>query len=112
MQRPGHGSEALRRPQEAGHLIPPGSSLGLTRKQVCGMVAPLLAPTVSPEKGLLGGFQVWWPLDLRGEFFFLTVPHGMWDLSSLTRDQTHILCIQAWSLNHWTAGTPESCFLE
>ena len=64
MQCPGHGSEAPRCPQEGGHLIPPGSSLGLTRKQVCRMVV------LSPEKGLLRGFQVWWPLDLRGEFFF------------------------------------------
>ena len=28
---------------------------------------------------------------------------GMWDLSSLTRDRTCILCIGRWSLNHWTA---------
>ena len=27
---------------------------------------------------------------------------GMWDLSSLTRDQTHTPCIGRWSLNHWT----------
>ena len=76
MQCPGHGSEVPRRPQEGGHLIPPGSSLGLTQKQVCRMVVPLLAPAVSPKKGLLRGFQVWWPLDLRGEFFFFTVPQG------------------------------------
>ena len=69
MPCPGHGSEVPRHPQEGGHLLPPGSSLGLTRKQVCRMVVPLLAPAVSPEKGLLGGFQIWWPLDLRGEFF-------------------------------------------
>ena len=31
------------------------------------------------------------------------LPHGMWDLSSLTRDQTHIPCIGRWILNHWTA---------
>ena len=28
--------------------------------------------------------------------------HGMWDLSSLTRDWTHIPCIAKWILNHWT----------
>ena len=28
---------------------------------------------------------------------------GMWDLSSLTRDQIHTPCIGRWSLNHWTA---------
>ena len=27
---------------------------------------------------------------------------GMWDLSSLTRDQTHIPCIVRWILYHWT----------
>ena len=27
---------------------------------------------------------------------------GMWDLSSLTRDQTHIPCIRRKILNHWT----------
>ena len=27
---------------------------------------------------------------------------GMWDLSSLTRDQTHTPCIGRRSLNHWT----------
>ena len=37
-------------------------------------------------------------------FFFLALPHGMWDLSSLTRDRTHAPCIgSVWSLNHWTA---------
>ena len=26
----------------------------------------------------------------------------MWDLSSLTRDPTHVPCISRWVLNHWT----------
>ena len=30
------------------------------------------------------------------------LPHGMWDLSSLTRDRTHIPCIGRWILYHWT----------
>ena len=30
-------------------------------------------------------------------------PLGMWNLSSLTRDQTHISSIVRQSLNHWTA---------
>ena len=30
-------------------------------------------------------------------------PQGMWDLSSLTRDQTCTPCIGRQSLNHWTA---------
>ena len=28
--------------------------------------------------------------------------HGMWDLSSPTRDQTHVPCIGMGILNHWT----------
>ena len=30
------------------------------------------------------------------------MPCSMWDLSSLTRDQTCVLCIGRWILNHWT----------
>ena len=33
---------------------------------------------------------------------FFAAPHGMWDLSSLTRDQTHAPKVEAQSLNHWT----------
>ena len=36
-------------------------------------------------------------------FFFWTAPRGMWDPSSLTRDQTHSPCTGRWNLNHWTA---------
>ena len=42
---------------------------------------------------------------------WLKQPH-MWDLSSLTRDQTHILCIASWILNHWTTRqVPPKCAL-
>ena len=30
------------------------------------------------------------------------LPHGMWDVSFLTRDQTHVPCIGRQILNHWT----------
>ena len=30
------------------------------------------------------------------------LPQGMWDLSSLARDGTHILCLERQILNHWT----------
>ena len=30
------------------------------------------------------------------------LPHSVWDLSSLTRDRTHIPCIGRWILNCWT----------
>ena len=29
---------------------------------------------------------------LLGSFFFIAALHGMWDLSSLTKDQTHVPC--------------------
>ena len=33
---------------------------------------------------------------------FVFWPRGVWDLSSLTRDWTHIPCIRRKSLSHWT----------
>ena len=36
-------------------------------------------------------------------FCFMFWFFGLWDLSSLTRDQTHTLCIGRQSLNHWTS---------
>ena len=30
------------------------------------------------------------------------LPHGMWDLSFLARDQTHVPCFGRQILNHWT----------
>ena len=42
-------------------------------------------------------------------FYVLVLwPQGMWDLSSLTRDWTHIPCIGRRSLNHWTARSVPS----
>ena len=35
-------------------------------------------------------------------FVFNFWPHSMWDLSSLTRDWTTLLALEAGSLNHWT----------
>ena len=32
------------------------------------------------------------------------MPHEMWGLSSLTRDQTCALCIKRQSLNHWATN--------
>ena len=34
--------------------------------------------------------------------FWFFWPWGMWDLSSSTRDWTHISCFGRWRLNHWT----------
>ena len=36
-------------------------------------------------------------------------PHGMWNLSSLTRDRTCVLCIGRQILNHWTTREVPSC---
>ena len=38
---------------------------------------------------------------------------GTWDLHSLTRDRTRILCIARWILNHWTTSeVPRPIFIE
>ena len=34
---------------------------------------------------------------------FLAVLHGIWDLSSLTREQTLAPPVEAWNLNHWAS---------
>ena len=41
-------------------------------------------------------------------FFFWSMPCGMWDLSSLTRDQTCSSALEAESHNHWTARKSSS----
>ena len=35
-------------------------------------------------------------------FYLLVALQGVWDLSSLTRDLTHVPVSAAWSLNHWS----------
>ena len=35
--------------------------------------------------------------------------HGMWDLSPLPRNGTHVTCIVRQILNHWTAGESQLC---
>ena len=50
-------------------------------------------------------------LTLTPSFFFFWL-QGMWDLSSQTRDQTCVLCIGRWILNHWTTRqVPQTNFL-
>ena len=44
-------------------------------------------------------------------FSFFGMPHGMWDFSSLTRDQIHTPCTEVQSLNHWTSREA-LCFVE
>ena len=46
-------------------------------------------------------------------YLFLVTLHSMWDLSSPARDQTHVPCMEAQSLNRWTATkVPCSFFLK
>ena len=42
-------------------------------------------------------------------FFFLAIPHGLWDLSFLTKDQAMPPALAVWNLNHWTAGQVPEC---
>ena len=43
---------------------------------------------------------------------FLSLPHGMWDPGSLTRDRAHIPCNERQILNHWTTRkVPKNYFL-
>ena len=52
----------------------------------------------------LGNFQVILFFIFK-DFFIWTifkVFKGIWNLNSLTRDQTHTFCTGRWSLNHWT----------
>ena len=39
------------------------------------------------------------------------LPHGMWDLSSSTRDRTCGPCLGKWILNHWTTREDPLCGL-
>jgi len=45
-------------------------------------------------------------------FFFLAVPHGMWDLSSQPEMEPVLPAVEAQSLNHWTAREvpTQKCF--
>ena len=45
-------------------------------------------------------------------FFFLAVPHGIWDLSSQPEMEPMLPAVEAQSLNHWTAREvpTQKCF--
>ena len=52
---------------------------------------------------MLGSWvQGMWELSARS-FFFLAVPRGLQDPSSLTGDRTRVPAVKASSPNHWTA---------
>ena len=42
--------------------------------------------------------------------FIFWLPYGMWELSSLTREQTWVPAVEAQSPNHWTTGE-SPCFV-
>ena len=44
-------------------------------------------------------------------FFFLTAPQGLWNLSSLTRDQTQASAVKVQSPNDWpTKNSQDNSF--
>ena len=55
-----------------------------------------------PSGNKLLDWNIWPPIYFILFFSFLTALRGMWDLSSLTRNQTHAPCVGRWSLNQWT----------
>ena len=60
-------------------------------------------------------FKVFIEFVTRLLLFYVLVfwPRAMWDLSSLTRDQTHTLCNGRGSLNHWSAReVPIFCLIK
>ena len=38
--------------------------------------------------------------------------HGMWDISSPTRDQIHVPCIGQWMFNYWTTREVPECLYD
>ena len=59
-------------------------------------------------KPLLNFFNV---LFKKQFFFFLVLPHGMWNFSFLTRIEPTPPALEARTLNQWTAGEVPSLYL-
>ena len=92
-----HGSRAMRQPGKFLKIIIYLCwlcSVFITAHGLSLVVAPRLKSMWAPYLCLTG-----------------LVAHGMWDLSSLTSDQTHIPCTGRWILNHWTTGEVPFCQL-
>ena len=45
----------------------------------------------------------------RNEILFFSHLWGFWDLSSLTRDRTHVSCTDRWILYHWATREALNC---
>lgn len=82
--------------------------------QVCPgpAITSLLSPNWLVGQLFFLFFLMWTFFKKKREIRFVTVASvlcfdilalwGMWDVSSLTGDQTYTYCTGAWSLNHWT----------
>ena len=66
----------------------------------CGVAA---SPVAMQCKDFSSGFSVR-GLSEHAHPVVVACGCGMWDLSSVTSDQTHIPCIGKWIPNHWTTG--------
>ena len=59
------------------------------------------------DRQLLSSLLIWVSVHLYRcvltQLLFLAVLCGIWDLSSLARDQTLAPAVEAWNLNHWAS---------
>ena len=67
----------------------------------CGVQATLVAACRLQSVCRLSSCRTW-----------AEMPHGMWDISSPTRDQTHVPCIGRWMLNYWTTREVPDCLYD
>ena len=67
----------------------------------CGVQATLVAACRLQSVCRLSSCRTW-----------AEMPHGMWDISSPTRDQTHVPCIGRWMLNYWTIREVPDCLYD
>lgn len=71
------------------YLAAPGLSCGTPQVLHCGVTLPVAGRLLSSCSGQAQSHPH---------------PTSIWDLSSLTRNQSHVFCIGGWILNHWTSG--------
>ena len=85
--------------------------------QNTGMESHSFLQGIFPTQGLNPGLphckEILYQLSHQGNSkYILSPPCGMWDLSSLTRDQTRPPALEAQSLNHWTAREVSNTYSE
>ena len=127
LSNPGIEPAPLRSPALAGRFFTTGASWEAPREDALPKSLLLLIACETHCRRLAFG-TVRYPLHLLWFCLFLTVPglsqhtrssvasvfsscgpwawlpDGMWDLSSLTKDRTHVPCIGRQILNHWTTS--------